>query len=48
MAKKREHTWFTPMINEWGMAKVHFLDEYFDELLGESVPEIWIGCIETG
>lgn len=47
MTKRRKHSWFTPMLKAWGTDNVHFLDEYFDELLGPDVPKIWIGCIET-
>ena len=47
MTKRRKHSWFTPMLEAWGTKNVHFLDEYFDELIGPEVPKIWIGCIET-
>jgi len=47
MTKKRKHSWFAPIVSEYGEENVHFLDEYFEPLLRKDIPKIWIGNVES-
>ncbi|GBG32093.1 GDP-fucose protein O-fucosyltransferase 1 [Hondaea fermentalgiana] len=47
MVTVAKHTWFEPMKEAWGRKNVLFLSDFYDDLLGPLVPDMWLGCIES-